>query len=563
MSSNLASRLPGKTEVIGPFDPSWVPVSSDHGLPANGPHPVLPARALSHFVPPVAAQGSRRRLLVARDVQPVIESLARVARGAVLLDAAGELVWQAGNHQEATFDLPVVCGEYRAVLVVPPQFAALGQLAAVALERLASARLAINDLASNTRRLWWEQNLLFTVGELLRRGFGDADITRWLVDKLAVMEPQAIVVASWDGKSLEIVEGRLPRGLNIGDEVAATKSAAEVLDRGEPLAFTALAEGPREVELRVPLEPHQACLMVPLRSADRVLGLVMLVRRPEHRAFGAEEVKLAQLLSDLASVALTNRQLVEEAEHSARVMRELELAAEIHQRLLPPPLARYGSLQVAARCEAVSRVGGDAFLQRRLRNGKVALGVLDVTGHGIGVSVALSALFARLDALADAVETPAALLTIVNDQLTQGEFNCFTMATAVVAFVDPANGRFTLSSAAHPRALIRRADGNMEMLVKSGLPLGVRFGGEYPLEEGQLEPGDLLVLYSDGVSEAIGKGAVPFGVEGLWRSLGRDFSSAEEAAAAVSCEVVDFSGGESLIDDRTVVVVRRVEECHV
>jgi sigma-B regulation protein RsbU (phosphoserine phosphatase) len=241
-------------------------------------------------------------------------------------------------------------------------------------------------------------------------------------------------------------------------------------------------------------------------------------------------------------------------------MRELELAAEIQRTLFPPPVARYGSLDVAARCEPVTQVGGDGFLQRRLRHGGVALGVVDLTGHGFGVSLALSALFARLDALADAVETPGELLTIVNDQLTRGEFNAFTMATAVIAFVDPESGRFSLSTAAHPRALIRRADGHVEVLEKSGLPLGVHQGEVYPVEEGVLGPGEALVLYSDGISDAIGKGAAPFGTEGLRQVLARRFSSATEVVAAVTHGVLDFTAGVPLIDDRTIMVVCRTEE---
>ena len=500
------------------------------------------------------------RFLVARDVEPLIEALAVVARGAVLLDATGELVWQAGNHADATLEVPVVCGEFRATLLVPPQYAVFGELAAAALERLGAARAAIDDLALTTRRLWWEQNLFFSVGELLRHGFGDSDIRRWLVDKLAVLEPQAIVLLSWDGNDLEVVEGQFSEGFRIGDRVPATALASEVLDRAEPMAFTTPAEGPAQTELQVTLKPNQPCLLVPLHSAEQVLGLVMLLRRPEQRAFGAEEVKLAQLLSDLASVALANRRLVEEAEHTARVMRELELAAEIQRTLFPPPVARYGSLDVAARCEPVTQVGGDGFLQRRLRHGGVALGVVDLTGHGFGVSLALSALFARLDALADAVETPGELLTIVNDQLTRGEFNAFTMATAVIAFVDPESGRFSLSTAAHPRALIRRADGHVEVLEKSGLPLGVHQGEVYPVEEGVLGPGEALVLYSDGISDAIGKGAAPFGTEGLRQVLARRFSSATEVVAAVTHGVLDFTAGVPLIDDRTIMVVCRTEE---
>ena len=500
------------------------------------------------------------RFLLARDVQPFLDVLARAVGGAVLLDPAGELIWQAGSHELATLELPVACGDYRGTLAIPPERAELGALAVSALERMATARASIDDLASKTRRLWWEQNLLFYAGELLRRGFADRDIARWLVDRLAVMEPQTVVILNWDGKSLEVAEGKLPEGLRVGDRLAVSVLVAHVLDRGEALAFSSTAEEPVESELQVAVEPDQPCLLVPLRSAERVLGVVMVLRRVGDPMFTAEQLKLAQLLSDLASVALTNRILIQEAEHTARMVRELEIAAEIQQRLFPPPVARYGSLEVAARCEPVTQVGGDGFLQRRLRHGGIALGVVDLTGHGIGVSLALSALFARLDALADAVETPGELLAMVNEQLTRGEFNTFTMATAVVAFVDPESGRFSVSTAAHPRALIRRANGSFETLEKGGLPLGVQAGEEYPVEEGALGPEDALVLYSDGISETIGEGNQTFGVEGLYRALATGAPSAAEMVAAVSREISVFSKGASHIDDRTIMVVRRAEE---
>jgi serine phosphatase RsbU (regulator of sigma subunit) len=499
------------------------------------------------------------RFLLARDVQPFLEALAKVAGGAVLLDPAGELVWQAGGHERATLELPVVCGEYRGVLAVPPEASDLGPPAVAALERLASARLALDDLAATTRRLWWEQNLLFTAGELLRYGFADKDILRWLVDRLVVMEPRTVVVLNWDGQSLEVAEGDLPEGLRVGDRLPATALAAQVLDRGEAVAFVAGPEEPAGRELSIPVEPGQSCLLVPLRSAERVLGVVMVVRRVAAPMFTAEEVKLVQLLSDLASVALTNRILVREAEHTARLVRELELAAEIQERLFPPPLARYGSLDVAARCEPVTQVGGDGLVQRELRRGGVALGVVDLTGHGLGVSLALAALFARLDALADAVETPGQLLGLVNDQLTVGAFNVYAMATAVVAFVDPESGRFSLSTAGHPRPLLRRADASIVVLEKSGLPLGVQTGETYPVEEGVIAPGEALVLYSDGITDTMGDDHEPFGVEGLRRALAARAASAADIVAAVSREVSAFSGGASHFDDRTIMVVRRAE----
>ena len=497
------------------------------------------------------------RFLLAREVQPFLDALAVVAGGAVLLDPAGELVWQAGDHHAVTHELPVRCGQACGTLLLPPAANGFGELAVAALERMASARASIDAMARATRRLWWEQNLVFSAGGLLRHGFGDRDIARWLVERLAVMEPQAVVVLTWDGVTLEVAEGTLPAGIAIGDVLPATRLAAQVLDSGEPLAFSTPADGPAKTELEIPLLADQACMLVPLRSAERVLGMVMMLRRPGERPFGAEEVKLVQLLSDLASVALTNLALVLEAEHRARLLRALELAAEIQRQLFPPPSARYGRLDVATRCEPVAQVGGDGLLQRRLRSGAVALGVVDLTGHGLGVALALAALHARLDALADAVASPAELLEAVNGQLTGGEFSCFTMATAVVAFVDPDTGAFVLGTAAHPRAIIRRSNGAVEVLDLSGLPLGVKSGEHYPQQDGALGAGDMLLLFSDGISEAIGEGAAPFGLDGLRRVIAGTFASAADVVEAVGRAVSEFTGGVPPVDDRTIMVVRR------
>ncbi|MDD5562514.1 MAG: SpoIIE family protein phosphatase [Thermoanaerobaculaceae bacterium] len=500
-----------------------------------------------------------KRWFLPRDVQALLDAVALAAGGVVLLDPDGKLVGQAGDVAAANRALPVRCGEARATLLLPPPAGeGLGVVAAAALERMAAARLAIDDLASATRTLWWQQNLVFSSGGLLRHGFGDRDINRWLLDRLAGLQLQTVVVCMWDGAILEVAGGVLPAGLRAGDDVPASALAAQVLAAGEPIAFV-VQDGSGAPELGIAVEPGQPCLMVPLRSADSVLGLVMLARRRGEGAFGAGEVKLVQLLADLLSVGIVNRSLVGEAEHTARLLREIELAAEIQRRLFPPQVARSGGLEIAAHCRPVTQVGGDGFLQRRLAGGTLLLGVVDLTGHGIAVALALAALYARLDALADAVETPARLLQLVNDQLTQGEFNWYTMATAVIAFADPDSGRFTVATAAHPRAFVRRAGGRIDVLEASGLPLGVRAGEQYPLQEGRLEAGDLLVLHSDGISEATGHGSDLFGVDGLHRALEPGFASASAALAAVLDSVAAFTGGAPAIDDQTIMIVRKAE----
>lgn len=477
----------------------------------------------------------------------------------MLFGPDGERVCQAGDAALATRAVTVEGGGTRGTLLVSPTVSkGVEVVVAAALESLAAGRAAIDDLVQVTRRLWWEQNLVFSSGGLLRHGFGDRDIERWLFERLHAVRPHTVAVCLWDGSMLEVTDGRPPTGFRVGDRLPATPLAAQVLDDGEPIAFTAGTEGVPP-ELGIAAVAGQPALIVPLRSAERVLGLVLLLRAVGEEAFGAAEVKLVQLLADLASVAIINRTLVEEAEHSARLLREFELAAEIQQRLCPPHAATYGSLEVAARCRPVAKVGGDGFLHRRLADGTVLLGVVDLTGHGIAVALALAGLFARLDALADAVGSPARLLDLVNGQLTQGEMSCFTMATAVIAFVDPGSGRLTVATAAHPRPFVRRAGGRVDVIDESGSPLGARAGECYAAADVSLGPGDMLVLHTDGISESVGDSTAPFGVEGVRRALERPVVSAAQAVEAVLEAVTTFAGGTPAIDDQTILVARKLE----
>jgi GAF domain-containing protein len=126
--------------------------------------------------------------------------------------------------------------------------------------------------------------------------------------------------------------------------------------------------------------PGQPALLVPLLAADRILGVAALVREAGGAPFSAEEVKVAQLLADIAAVALANRLLIAEAEYSAGLERELALAADIQRMLLPSTEALYDRLEIAATCRPVARVGGDGYVHRRLPDGRILLGV-STAGH--------------------------------------------------------------------------------------------------------------------------------------------------------------------------------------
>lgn len=496
--------------------------------------------------------------LLARDLAPVLEALSQQAGGAVLRRGDGTVVWQAGDPPGAAAELVFDSVAGPLFLSVPAAARPYAEIAAAAVRQLVSNRRAIDDLSVTARRLWAEQNLLFGAGEVLRQDLGERDVVAWLAERLATVRVQASAVARWDGRQLEVAGGLLPAGRQIGDRLPGSPRQLRVLDSGESESFIASREDAGRDAL-LPLEPGQPGLLVPLLAADRILGVAVLVRETGSAPFSAEEVKLAQLLADIAAVALANRLLIAEAEYSAGLQRELALAADIQRMLLPPTEALYDRLEIAAACRPVARVGGDGYIHRRLPDGRILLGVVDIAGHGMAASLALAAFLARVDTLTEREPGVGALLAALNRQMASYEQVALRLATAVVVIVEAASGRFEAVRAGHPPVLVVRREGSVEALLDGGLPLGISPESVYPVEEGRLGGGDTLVLYSDGISEARDPGGEPLG----WEQLLELVAARHDRAAAVLASVLDgvqaFTGGGPALDDQTLLVARQVE----
>jgi serine phosphatase RsbU (regulator of sigma subunit) len=496
--------------------------------------------------------------LLARDLSAVLEALSQGAGGAVLRAGDRTVVWEGGELPGAAAEIVFDTGAGPLSLSVPAAARAQAEVAAAALRQLVANRRAIDDLSVTARRLWAEQNLLFGAGEVLRQDLGESDVVSWLAERLATVRTRASAVARWDGRQLEVAGGLLPPGRQVGDRVPGSPRQLRVLDSGESESFIADGEDSGRDAL-LPLGAGQPGLLVPLLAADRILGVAALGREAGGAPFSAEEVKLAQLLADVAAVALANRLLIAEAEYSAALQRELALAADIQRMLLPPTEALYDRLEIAAACRPVARVGGDGYIHRRLPDGRVLLGVVDIAGHGMPASLALAAFLARVDTLTELEPGLGALLATLNRQMAAYEQVALRLATAAIVIVDPAGGGFEAVRAGHPPVLVVRRRGEVEPLLDGGLPLGISPETRYPVEQGRLEGGDAVLLYSDGISEARSPAGEPFGWERLVELTG---SGHERAASLLSCVlegVQAFAGGETALDDQTLLVARRLE----
>jgi len=243
---------------------------------------------------------------------------------------------------------------------------------------------------------------------------------------------------------------------------------------------------------------------------------------------------------------------------NARLHAALFEAARVHHRLCAPRLVRHGDFEIASEIFAVHSLPGDFFIINVDKaSGSMILALGDICGKGVAAAMWATYLVGLVGALAAASTDPQAIVAGVNREVCRMSWVA-PLATLFVARLDPATGGLDYCNAGHPPSLIMRADGQLEALSEGGTLLGVVT--ETSFDEGHLEmrAGDLLLAYSDGIVESCNGADEEFGYERLGAQLrNARTGSAEAVLFSVLGAVQDFAAPLPLMDDTSLVVVRR------
>ncbi|HEY7212034.1 MAG TPA: SpoIIE family protein phosphatase [Bryobacteraceae bacterium] len=295
----------------------------------------------------------------------------------------------------------------------------------------------------------------------------------------------------------------------------------------------------------------------PLQTGDRVIGLIYVDNGAILRPFSQEDLDLLTVMANVAAIRIEHARLIE-VEQSEKLM-ELELAqaSEIQTMLLPKEAPAYPGYDLAGHQLPCRTVGGDYYDFVPYNDGRLALVVGDVSGKGLPAAILMSSLQARVQMLRETSPDPASAVTLLNRNFAErcpaGKF-----VTFFYALLDPQTGALKYSNAGHNYPLLLRANGAVEQLAGGGMVLGLFPMAHYELRETMLDPGDMLALYSDGVTEACTPTGEEFGEEGLARFLRQ---RKDESCSRLVSELVNYlrswHGSNAFNDDFTVVLVRR------
>ena len=236
---------------------------------------------------------------------------------------------------------------------------------------------------------------------------------------------------------------------------------------------------------------------------------------------------------------------------------DLEIAREIQYAMLPQAKYESPGFEAFGLTRPANTVGGDFYDVLPLPDGRVVVTIGDVAGKGSPAALLMALLLAMFRTLVDEGLEAAALGERLNVQVCRHS-PASRFITLFFAFCDPATGRLVYVNAGHMPALLRRRDGAFEHLTGGGIALGMFDHSKYEAHEARMNPGDTLVLYSDGVTEAEDHHGTPFEESGLESVIDVNTSAKPAVLAQAILKAVEHHAREtSLADDLTVLVVTR------
>ncbi len=391
-------------------------------------------------------------------------------------------------------------------------------------------------------------------------------LAQLLLDQLdAALQPASLVVyLAINDAELGAAAGRVPPKLQT---IPVTSPLlVELTDRGEPwqLPPSGLENDTRTAVL-APL--HSGCLVPALGHEGRLVGLLALGPRLSEEPYSGEDMRLLASVASQAGMAIENFRLAEDIaeklETERRTMREMEIAKDVQTRLLPQAAPELNTLNCAGQCIQARRVGGDYYDFLEVGRDQVGLVLADVSGKGVHAALLMANLQAHLRTLSGLTRGATERMTPPDLVRTLQQVNRIVWkstaaqhyATLFFGLYDDVTRRLNYVNCGHNPPMLLRVDGSVERLKSTATVIGLFEKWECVAREIQLDPGDLLAIFSDGVTEAM-RGEEEFGEPRMLDALrATSRLPAEQVVTTVFSAVQQFSAGNQS-DDLTLVVAR-------
>jgi putative ABC transport system permease protein len=332
------------------------------------------------------------------------------------------------------------------------------------------------------------------------------------------------------------------------------------------LADWAAAHRPQRLDEIRALAAAGIRLAVPLRTRSEILGVLLLGERPQRTGFSAREKQVLRASADQFALMIENTRLTDRVVEQETLRRDIALASDVQRRLLPDAPPRAGFVDFAALSVPARHVGGDYYDFIELGDEQIGIALADVSGKGVAAALIMSVVQASLRIISSDGDVPLPRLVARMNQVVYRSTPASKYATFFYAQLDPQRRQLRYVNAGHnPPFLFRAgrhstagaASSEIEQLTVGGTIVGMFPEMDYEEATVELSPGDVLLVFSDGVPEAHNPEHEEFGEERLQQLLRQTARfPADEISARISAEMKNWIHDAEQYDDLTFIVMK-------
>ena len=405
----------------------------------------------------------------------------------------------------------------------------------------------LHDKLLTVSRFSKEVRSTLELNELLRKALG-------LLFEIFPQAERGFVMLKDETGNMRAVASKT---VSAGDEIRVSSTVLNVSIRekkailsNNPIEDERFSAGESIVQGRM-----RSLMVAPLLSQEEAIGVLHVDTTKPGAPFSTDDLALFSGLADQAAVAVSNAHMHERLLHRQRFEQELVIAQTVQRSFLPAHVPENPHVELAFHYALARQVGGDFYDLSELPDGRLVVIIGDVSGKGIPAALLMAKTSSEMRVATQPANCPSATLAAVNSMML-GSISAEMFVTALVCSYDPRTRGAVIADAGHNPPILKRASGKIEIIeLHKGFPLGVVDDGQYSDVLVELAPGDTMLFYTDGLTDAEAETGEFFGMERLCGVVDASERGAANVVARLAESVREFTGLAHPFDDLTMVAI--------
>ncbi len=348
---------------------------------------------------------------------------------------------------------------------------------------------------------------------------------------------------------------------DMGDSLRISRTIANHVIDSKEAVLSADAASDERFELSQSIADFRirSVMCVPLIDSDeKAFGVLQIDTQNQGQRFNDEDLEVLASVASQAAIAIDNAQLHEQALKQRALDRDLDLAHKVQQGFLPEQAPEVPSYQFFDFYQPANQVGGDYYDYVPLPDGRIAVIVADVVGHGVAAALLMAKLSAQVRFSLATQASAAEALSKINYNFCQGGIDD-RFVTMVMTILDPSRNEVTVVNAGHMAPMRRRPSGKVDEVGEevANVPIGIIDNIEFEQYTCPIEPGEVFCLYTDGINEAMNAAGDLYGSEPIFELMESNSDGAPMFGKTLMDDVGRFTGDHPHYDDMCVVCFSR------